>query len=399
MQPRPIPVEVARRLAIHKQHLSAAPSVGLLQTVSDLGCLQLDPISAVARSHEIVLWSRGQTDLAALEALRFCTFDVFEYWAHQASIVTTADYPIFQHAMKRHPPGQDDDSLALRAWVQENEPLRQTILGRLRHEGPLPSRSFSSTTDRVVGSTGWTSGRDVTHMMDYLWHSGCVIVARREGTQRLWGLAEYYLPPWTPREDLDDDTLTERAAQRALRALGVATLPQIRQHFTRRRYPGLAQVMARLERAGIIEQVVVLDADGLPVFRGPTYIHRDDLPLVDAIQAGGFQGRTTLLSPFDNLICDRARTEQLFGFRYRMEIYVPEPKREFGYYVLPILHGDRLIGRADARYDRKTQTLVIPAVYREAEAPDARSAVRTTIASLAAWLGARHINIHRDSFA
>jgi hypothetical protein len=160
--------------------------------------------------------------------------------------------------------------------------------------------------------------------------------------------------------------VVRRSAQRALRALGVATARDIDRSFTAGRYPGLASVMAGLQRSGQVEQVRLVGNDHERP--GPWYVHTDDLPLLDRLQSGDWQPRTTLLSPFDNLLIDRERTERLFGFHFRMEIYVPKAARRYGYYVLPVLHGDRLIGRVDPAMDRASGRLVVNAVHAEPDA-------------------------------
>ncbi len=212
------------------------------------------------------------------------------------------------------------------------------------------------------------------------------MVADRSGIQKQWDLAERVLPEWTPREVLDTHEVVCRAAQKSLRALGVATPQQIKEHYTRARYPDLPAVLKDLEAQGRIQRVKV---EGMS---GTWYLHADDLPLLDRIEAGDWQPRTTLLSPFDNLICDRKRTESLFDFYYRIEIYVPAAKRQYGYYVLPILHGDRLIGRIDSPFDRKTKTLNVQHLYAEPDAPvDAAPAIRAAVELLAQFVGAAQI--------
>jgi hypothetical protein len=217
------------------------------------------------------------------------------------------------------------------------------------------------------------------------------VYERRSG-HRYWHLAEHCLPDWTPREQLDRHEVVRRSTQTAIRALGVARPNQIKQHFTRNRYDDLDSVLKELENEGRIQRVQIAeDGSNWP---GPWYMHTEDLPLLDRIEGGDWQPRTTLLSPFDNLICDRARTEKLFNFEYRIEIYVPKHQRVYGYFVLPILHGDRLIGRIDPLMKRKEQQLLINAVYAEADAPmDAETgrAVARSIEALATFLGAREI--------
>ena len=245
-------------------------------------------------------------------------------------------------------------------------------------------------------STGWTSGRNVSRMFDFLWLSGTVMVARRDGLQKVWDLAQRCLPEWTPREKLNGREVVRRAAPRSLRALGVATPRQIEQHFIRGRYPNLARVLAELEKEKCVARVQI--AQGGHVWKGDWYIHADDIPLLEKLSDGDGEPRTTLLSPFDNLICDRARTRLLFDFDYAMEIYTPKPKRKYGYYVLPILHGDQFVGRMDLAMERARSVLQVNAVYAERDAPKTRQAVRAiadAVERLAGFLGAGEIAYSR----
>jgi uncharacterized protein YcaQ len=391
---------LARRLAILKQHLAGpVPEPGrkgILDVARDLGCLQLDPIRVVERSHLLVLWSRlGRFDPADLDALLWQERALFEYWAYQASIVLTEDYPIHNLLMRTYPrprPGESIHRKRTRAWLEQNRALRRSILARLRADGPLPLRAFDDRAVQGWSSSGWTSGRNVERMIDVLWTQGKVVVAGRAGIQKLFDLADRWFPPWTPREKLPEHEVVRRAAQRSLRALGVATARLIASHFTMGRYPGLPQTLASLEREGLVERVRVVD-DGID-WPGDWFVHSEDLPLLKDLQAGDWQPRTTLLSPFDNLIINRARTESLFGFRYRMEIYVPKAKRQYGYYVLPILHGDRLIGLVDPLMDRRSGALAVNAVHAAPDAPMTRAAGRSVagaIEDLAEFLGAREV--------
>jgi uncharacterized protein len=227
-------------------------------------------------------------------------------------------------------------------------------------------------------------------MLEFLWYLGELVVAGRSGATRWWDLADRWLPDWTPRDRLGAREVTRRAVDRSLRALGVATVRQIREHFTRGYYPELSAVLKEFERNG---RIVRAEVDS--VGNGEAwFVHAEDLPEVEAIRRGGWQPRTTLLSPFDNLICDRARTEALFGFRYRIGIYTPKGKREFGYFAMPILHGDRLIGWVDPAFDRKLSRMVVNEVRAEPDAPKGKAverAVRGAIEDLAAFVGAEHI--------
>jgi uncharacterized protein YcaQ len=388
---------LARRLAVARQRLagvrSPATKEGIMEVIRDLGCLQLDPTNVVARSHLLVLHSRiGPFDPADLEALRWVDRSLFEYWAHRASIVPTEDYPIHHLMMRRYPSDRSAHGRRTREWLQQNPALKRYVLARLRRAGPLRLRDFEDRT--VVGweSGGWTSGRNVERMLDVLWTQGKVMVAGRSGVDRVWDLADRWLPDWTPRPRLSEREVVHRAAQRSLRALGVATARDIANHFTYGRYPNLARVLTDLERAGSIHSVRI-EEDGV-VWPGHWYMHADELPLLERIEAGEWEPRTTLLSPFDNLIIERQRMERLFGFRYRMEIYVPKAQRQFGYYTMPVLHGDRLIGLVDPMFDRARGVLTIKALHTEGDVQlkgTLGRAVAEAIHALARFLGAREI--------
>jgi uncharacterized protein YcaQ len=388
---------IARQLTITRQHLAGTPpqpnAESILNIVRDLGCLQLDPTSAVARSHLLVLWSRlGPYDPADVDKLLWEDRSLFEYWAHAAAIVLTEDYPIHHHEMLKLRTHRPTWKPGMLEWIAANPALRDHILEEIRKKGPLPSSVFEDKADASWQSSGWTGNRNVGQMLTGLWDRGFIMVAGRKGTDRLWDLPERFLPDWTPRDELSEYEVVYNAAQRSLRALGVARMKDIQLHFTRNRYPGLPEILVDLEKEGRIQQVKIVDeGKAIP---GTWYIHTEDLPLLEGLEKGGFQPRTTLLSPFDNLICDRARTERLFNFEFKIEIYVPKEKRQYGYYVLPILHGDKLIGRIDPLMNRKEKRLYINNVYAEPNAPMNKStaaAAAAAIESLATFLGATDI--------
>ncbi len=399
---RAISIETARRLFIQRQRLNdlnpASDAAGILSVVRDLGCLQLDPISAVARSHQLVVHSRvGNYDLGALDQLLWTDRSLFEYWAHMASIVLTEDYPIHQLFMRTYTREEATGQVSQRyqQWLAANQKLRRSILQELKRHGPLPSRVFENKTEKATGwySSGWTSGRDVSQMLDYLWITGKIMVAGRAGIQKLWDLSDRCLPAWTPREKMSEKEVVRRAAQKSLRALGVGTQQHINQHFTRKRYPHLKDRLHELQTECAIERIHVADD------QAEWYIHAEDISLLDRVEKNEFAyERTTLLSPFDNLICDRARTKRLFDFDFRIEIYTPQHKRQYGYYVLPILHGDQLIGRIDPKMDREHNRLHIHAVHAEKGAPLNRAtarSIRAAIEELAAFLSATDIHYTR----
>ncbi|NUQ38853.1 MAG: winged helix-turn-helix domain-containing protein [Caldilineales bacterium] len=404
----------ARRLAVAKQRLAApglnsppppADAAGILDLCRGLGCVQIDPIQAVERTQYLTLWSRlGPFDRRALDHLIFSEKKLFEYWAHAASIVLTENYPIHRNQAQRWREniaagGSNDWERRVSAWFQANAPFREYVLAEMRQHGPRALSDLEDRSQENWVSSGWSHGRRVATMVQMLWETGEVMVAARAGSQKKWALAEQWLPEHTAQPPLPPAETTRRAILIALPALGVATVKQIRNHFTRGFYPEWEAVWPRLLAAGVIQPVEVA---GWP---GEWFILAEDLDTLAQIEVG-WQPRTTLLSPFDNLIADRERTEQMWDFRYRIEIYVPPARREYGYYVLPILHGDRLIGRIDPKMQRKTRTLHVQALYAEADAPPAAGpAVAAALADLAAWLGAAAVvyeapppAIWRDAF-
>ncbi len=275
--------------------------------------------------------------------------------------------------------------------MQRNAGLQRAIMRELRRRGPLRVRDLGDNpvSDSWV-STGWTRDRNVDQMLSFLWMRGRIMVAERRGLEKWWDLAERVLPAEARRERIRDAEVTRRAAALSLRALGVATPGQIGRHFTVGRYPELPRVLERFEREGAVERVGVA---GLP---GAWYVHRDDLALLERIERGSWRPRSTLLSPFDNLIHDRARTELLFGLEYRMEIYVPKAKRRYGYYAMPLLHGDRFVARVDPALDRERGRLVVRAVHPEDGTTQSRAlgpVVAGAIGELAAWARADRVDL------
>ncbi len=390
---------VARRLAIVAQGLAGprprADIEGIMEVVGRLGCLQLDPINIVARSHLLVLWSRlGSYDQGLLDSLLWQERRLFEYWAHAASIVLTQDYPIHQMRMRRYGKDSDSWSQQVSAWMQQNETLRVSILSALHQRGPLRSRDFEDTVQVAWQSSGWTDGRTVGRMLDFLWAQGHILVAKRVGAHKWWDLAERCLPPvWISQEPLAEREVVCAAAQKALQALGVATAREVTEHFTRHRYPGLSEVLTHLEARERILRIRVQKQGKERA--GTWFVHADWLPVLERLEQQAWEPRTTLLSPFDNLICDRKRTARLFDFTYQSEIYTPKDKRRFGYYVMPILSGDQLIGRIDPTFDRGRKQLMINAVHAEpatAITGETGQAIAVAIEDLAAFLGATAIS-------
>jgi uncharacterized protein len=329
---RRVSIEAARRIAVRAQLLDGSAR-GVLETVRRLGFLQLDPIATVATPQRLVLWSRlGPFDAGELDRLLWDERKLFEWNAFVYPIETL---PLIRAGMRRRrrAPRSSWERWS-REWLERNAPFRRYVLRELERRGPLLSRELEDrSTDPRVDGERWFGTRQVGHMLERLHLIGEVAVAGRRGGQRLWDLAERWYPP---TETVPVREAERRLAEQRFRSLGVG-----------------------LEKGAWVAHP---EADDAPV-----------------------PSRVTVLSPFDRLIHDRDRTEALFGFRYRLEMYVPAAKREFGYYVLPILDGDRIVGRVEPRFDRKAGVLEVLGEWGDTSRLD------EPLASLAEFLGASRV--------
>jgi uncharacterized protein len=347
--------EDARRIAIHAQLLDAPRPTDLVEVVDRLTFLQIDPTAAVAPSADLVLWSRLGSSYDPADLVRAIE--------HDRTLVETVAYirsPRDLPAVIAEARDAEMDAFTA-AWLKTNEPFRRDILALLEKEGPLLSRDIPDTSVEPWPSSGWTNNRNITRMLESLALRGQVAISGRRGRQRYWDLPERVYPPDLPTLDLD--AAVRHRNERRLAALGIArsTGPQI---------PG--------ERPYVGDAGEEAEVEGAP---GSWRVHPAYVGLP-------FEGRTALLSPFDRLIHDRVRAEQLFDFEYILEMYKPKDKRRWGYFALPVLHGDRLVGKLDATADRKAGTLVVNAIHADVRFTKAMTAaVRAEIDDLAAWLG------------
>jgi len=385
----------ARRFVLTRQHLAgprgAPTAAGIVRLVRDLKYVQLDPTSAVARSHLLVLWSRlGPYDPALLDRLLWKSRRLLEY---SAFIVPAEDYAIYRPRMRKFATGNSPWRRRVRAWMARNSRLRRHVLTALRSRGPLASDEFEDRAVSAWESSGWTAGRNVNRMLEFLGASGVLVVAGRRGGQRVWDLASHALPARATSASVTEREAERRRTINALTALGIARAGHIRAFYVGPRMGGLPQMLTALEQEGKIARVGIVG--GGAAGKGVWWVRTQDLPLLHRLESGKpWIPRTTVLSPFDNLIINRSRTEELFKFRFRMEIYVPKAQRRFGYFVMPILHGDRLVGRIDPVFDRGQRHLRINGIFAEPDAPRDRStgtAISRAIESLGEFLGAEDI--------
>ncbi|HEU4513252.1 MAG TPA: crosslink repair DNA glycosylase YcaQ family protein [Nocardioidaceae bacterium] len=345
----------ARRIAIRAQLLDAPRPTDLVDVVDRLTVLQIDPTAAVAPSADLVLWSRLGPSYDPAELTKAIE--------HDRTLVETVAYirsPRDLPAVIAEVRDAENHGFTT-AWLEKNAPFRRDILALLEKEGPLLSRDIPDTSVEPWPSSGWTNNRNITRMLESLALRGQVAISGRKGRQRYWDLPERVYPADLPTLDLG--AAVRHRNERRLAALGIArsTGPQI---------PGEPPYVGD---AG--EEAVV---DGTP---GTWRVHAAYVGLP-------FTGRTALLSPFDRLVHDRVRAEQLFGYEYILEMYKPKGKRRWGYFALPVLHDDRLVGKLDATADRKAGKLVVNAIHEDVRFTRAMAAaVRAEVDELGAWLG------------
>jgi uncharacterized protein YcaQ len=362
--------------------------------IRDIGYVQLDPINVVAPSHVIALWSRvGKFRLSNLDRLLWDEKKVFEHRSHAASIVLMEDYPLYYSMMRRYPESLSKSWGGWRAkarkFLAEHGELRKKVLTELQ-KGPRRLSQFEDHDRNKKSADGWSSGSDVAMMLFHLQMRGEVMVAGHEGNQKVWDLSERFLPNWVERKELGEEEVETAGAERTIRALGMASPSEINTYLLRGQYHHLKDVLERLCGESTIHRVHVEGLDD----KARRYVHDRDLRLLESMNTNGWHPRMSLLSPLDNLIGSRERTRKMFGFDYATEIYTPPKKRKFGYYVLPILWGDRFIGRIDPRMDTEREKLLINSVHAERGAPGGRevsSKVAETIGQFAEFLGAKEV--------
>ena len=335
------------------QLLDADRPTDLLEVVRQLTFLQIDPTAAIAPSADLVAWSRlGSTyEPAQLKRAHEEDRTVFEF---DAMVRPMSDLGLHLAGGERFPVYD-----ASRAWFRANDSFRKDILRRFRKSGPLVSREIPDTCVVPWASSGWTNNRNVTQMLEYMMIRGEIAISARVGRERVWDLAERVYP------DVDVPPLEEaerKKNERRLSSLGIA----------RPKGPKMP-----------MEPIEVGDAGEPAVVEGTKGEWRVD----PAALGQDFDGRTALLSPFDRLVHDRRRTEDLFDFEYVLEMYKPAAKRRWGYFALPILHDDRLVGKLDAKADRKTSALRVNAIHEDVKFTRAMTkAVAAELDDLASWL-------------
>jgi len=393
-RPPVVPREAVIRLWLDRQGLSrpqAAPldADALVVLLERTGALQLDSINVLDRAHYLTLWSRfGPYDRSAVDRWVYGDRVAYEYWGHEASILPISHLPLGMRRMRRFP----TEAWTSRAWWKHfstSTASKRRVLKRLREEGPLESADFERRADEPEATGTMPLSKEDKRTLKLLWHDGRVAVLDRRHFRCVYDIAERVYPETDAvrTRELEDSWLliglsgNGIASERHL--VNYMTAPTLKQAARRR-------VIERNLRRGRIVEVRVKGA------RGPFYALPEHL---DALEAAPEPRGTTLLSPFDSMLWQRGRAEELLDFEYRVEIYIPPDKRRYGYYVLPILHEGRFVGRLDPKLHRARGALEIRSLHLEPgfEATTGFVAgLRDALESLASFVGADDLRLPRD---
>lgn len=356
-----IPNAAARRIFLGRHALAEAPSgpakgADLAALIDRIGFVQVDSINTVARAHDMILWSRRSAyEPAALKRLLETDRALFEHWTHDASILPIHLYPLWQHRFAR-----DAERLHKnwRNWFRDGyEAQFDTILTRIAKDGPVTSAEVGEGEAR--GKGGWWDWHPSKTALEWLWRTGKLSITRRDSFRKVYDLTERVIPEAHRCDPPDEGALVDWACRSALDRLGFATEPEIRAYWNALRPDEVRAWAAAARKRGEVIDIAVESADGTKrrALACPALL--TEAPPEPPV-------RLRILSPFDPALRDRDRAEALFGFHYRIEVFVPEAKRRYGYYVFPVLEGASLIGRIDAKAFRDESILRVRAFWPEA---------------------------------
>jgi uncharacterized protein YcaQ len=352
----------ARRLFMAAQGLSQPPGrrltrQGLQDLVEQLGFVQVDSINTVERAHHLILFSRNRTYRhGQLGHLLEREAALFENWTHDASVIPTRFYPYWMRRFERE---REALRVRWRDWHSAGfEAKLDDVLAHVRAEGPVMARHLGE--GRKGNGAGWWDWHPSKTALEYLWRTGELAVARREGFQKVYDLAERVVPACHREAAASTEALVDWACNGALERLGFATHGELAAFWGAITPAEAAQWCERNRGRGIVEVLVEPAKGGKP---RPAYARPDILEVLADTPPP--PGQLRVLSPFDPLIRDRNRAERLFDFRYRIEVFVPEAQRQYGYYVFPLLEGDRFVGRIDMKCRRDQGALAVTGLWLE----------------------------------
>jgi hypothetical protein len=361
---------------LHCRPRRAAGKADVMLAIRRMGALQIDTIQVVARSPYFVLWSRlGGYEPRWLDEL-LAEGELFEYWSHEACFLPVEDYPLYRRRMLD---ARQSGWKYSHEWVTAHGEEVGRVLARVREHGAARSSDFARTDG---GRGGWWEWKPEKRALEMLFTAGELMIARRENFQRVYDLRERVLPSWDDARLPTEEETARALVLKAVRALGIAKARWIGDYFrTGKRETGAAAVA--LVDEGRLLRVKVAG------WEEEAFVHPDNRALLGQAASGKLRPRlTTLLSPFDPLVWDRERAREVFGFDYKLECYTPAAKRRFGYFTLPLLRNDELIGRADAKAHRKEGTFEIKSLHLEPNVkPDDEMAadIACALGECAAW--------------
>ncbi len=379
----------ARAIAIAAQGLDRRPDsptkADVLATIRRLAIVQIDTIHVVARSPYFVLWSRlGDYEPRWLDELHYPDGLLFEYWAHAASFLPIELWPLLRPEMLLRT-GEGWGYTV--AWIKENQVIVDAVKAAIRERGPLRSADFAAPDGHAGG--GWWNRKPAKDALDRLWNIGELMIQRRVNFQRFYELTERMLPEWDDAQAPTYAEAHDRLAEIGLRAHGIASERHLPDYFRQKRAR-----MAALLRGWVAEgRALQVQVAG---WEAPAFIHRDNAHLLENPPAPTL---TTLLSPFDSLIWDRQRTQDFWGFDYKIECYTPAAKRRYGYFTLPILWRDMLVGRVDAKAERKAGVFRVFALHLEPGVPlveELYCDIARTLRECAEWHRTPQVRIERS---
>jgi uncharacterized protein len=382
--------EAARSLLLAAQGLGSPPRRSatrddVLDTIRRMGVLQIDSISVVARSPYLVLWSRmGAYDPIWLDEL-LAEGAIFEYWSHAACFVPIEDYGLYRRLML-------DETDKTRVWMEAHPDALEHVLGHIRREGPVRSAEFARTDGKAGG---WWEWKPEKRALEHLFAAGELMISRRENFHRVYDLRERVLanalPNWEDALAPTEQEVRRALALKAVRALGVAVARWVPDYF-RTPKRGAASLLEELADDGSLLRAEIEDE--------PAYVHPGNARLAGEVLSGRQRSSfTTLLSPFDPVVWDRARASELFEFDYKIEVYTPAARRRYGYYSLPILHDGALVGRLDAKAHRKEGLFEVKAAHLEPGVPvsdDLVASLASALRACASWHATPDVLVRRS---
>ncbi|HEX8843657.1 MAG TPA: crosslink repair DNA glycosylase YcaQ family protein [Pyrinomonadaceae bacterium] len=367
---------------------AAAKKVDVLGAIQRMCALQIDTIHVVARSPYLVLWSRlGDYEPRWLDEL-LAEGKLFEYWSHEACFLPVEDYPLYRHRML------DARTMGWKyshEWIVKHRKEVERVLAQIRERGPARSADFARTDGR---QSGWWEWKPEKRALEMLFTAGELMIARRQNFQRIYDLRERVLPSWDDSQLPSQEEMRHTLVLKAVRALGVAKARWVADYFRTNKRETTAAVV-RLAEMGELLRVQVAG------WEEEAFAHPGNRKLIAQASSGKLRpARTVLLSPFDPLVWDRARAREVFGFDYRLECYTPAPKRRYGYFTLPILHRDRLIGRLDPKAHRKDAVFEIKSLHLEsgvAVDDELVASVARALKDCAAWHQTPEVKLGRTN--